>query len=57
MKFIYHLLLDLECFFTNHNGSCAAYMSNPCHIELMLSEKEEPVKKEVSISDILFLYL
>jgi hypothetical protein len=25
----------------------AAYMSSPCHIELMLSEKEEPVKKEV----------
>ena len=24
-----------------------AYMSNPCHIELILSEKEEPVKKEV----------
>lgn len=26
---------------------CAAYMSSPCHIELILSEKEEPVKKEV----------
>ena len=25
----------------------AAYMSSPCHIELILSEKEEPVKKEV----------
>lgn len=25
----------------------AAYMSSPCHIELVLSEKEEPVKKEV----------
>ena len=24
-----------------------AYMSPPCHIELILSEKEEPVKKEV----------
>lgn len=24
-----------------------AYMSSPCHIELILSEKEEPVKKEV----------
>ncbi|XP_022889917.1 60S ribosomal protein L17-2-like [Olea europaea var. sylvestris] len=24
----------------------AAYMSSPCHIELILSEKEEPVKKE-----------
>lgn len=22
-------------------------MSSPCHIELILSEKEEPVKKEV----------
>lgn len=27
----------------------AAYMSSPCHIELILSEKEEPVKKEVLI--------
>jgi len=25
----------------------AAYMSHPCHIELILSEKEEPVRKEV----------
>lgn len=25
----------------------AAYMSHPCHIELVLSEKEESVKKEV----------
>lgn len=25
-----------------------AYMASPCHIELILSEKEEPVKKEVS---------
>jgi hypothetical protein len=25
----------------------AAYMSSPCHIEFILSEKEEPVKKEV----------
>lgn len=25
----------------------AAYMSSPCHIELILSEKEEPVMKEV----------
>lgn len=24
-----------------------AYMSSPCHIELILSEKEAPVKKEV----------
>ena len=28
----------------------AAYMSNPCHIELILSEKEESVKKEVNKS-------
>lgn len=28
----------------------AAYMSSPCHIELILSEKEEPVKKEVLVS-------
>lgn len=27
----------------------AAYMSSPCHIELILSEKEESVKKEVSL--------
>lgn len=27
----------------------AAYMSSPCHIELILSEKEEPVKKEVVV--------
>jgi hypothetical protein len=25
----------------------AAYMSSPCHIELILSEKEEAVQKEV----------
>lgn len=25
----------------------AAYMSSPCHIELILAEKEEPVRKEV----------
>lgn len=25
-----------------------AYMSSPCHIELPLSEKEEPVKKDVT---------
>lgn len=25
----------------------AAYMSSPCHIELVLSEQEAPVKKEV----------
>jgi hypothetical protein len=28
----------------------AAYMSSPCHIELILSEKEELVKKEVGMS-------
>lgn len=27
-----------------------AYMSSPCHIELILSEKEEPVKKEVTMN-------
>jgi hypothetical protein len=40
-------------FLLYHNGSCAAYMSNPCHIELILSEKEEPVKKEVSTYEML----
>ena len=35
--------------------SCAAYMSSPCHIELILSEKEEPVKKEVKF--VLDLYI
>lgn len=37
----------------------AAYMSSPCHIELILSEKEEPVKKEViyNISLLLILYI
>ncbi|KAH0878641.1 hypothetical protein HID58_066035 [Brassica napus] len=28
------------------HGRINPYMSNPCHIELILSEKEEPVKKE-----------
>ncbi|KAL6177624.1 hypothetical protein ACLB2K_049149 [Fragaria x ananassa] len=28
------------------HGRINAYMSSPCHIELILSEKEEPVKKE-----------
>jgi len=28
------------------HGRINPYMSSPCHIELMLSEKEEPVKKE-----------
>ena len=38
------------CFFgivMTDSFTYAAYMSNPCHIELILSEKEEPVKKEV----------
>ncbi|KAM0000976.1 putative ribosomal protein L22/L17 [Helianthus debilis subsp. tardiflorus] len=29
------------------HGRINPYMSSPCHIELTLSEKEEPVKKEV----------
>ncbi|KAF2531596.1 hypothetical protein F2Q70_00030668 [Brassica cretica] len=29
------------------HGRINPYMSNPCHIELILSEKEEPVKKEM----------
>ncbi|PKU79456.1 Inorganic phosphate transporter 1-4 [Dendrobium catenatum] len=37
------------------HGSLAAYMSSPCHIELILSEKEEPVKKEVSFPFYLIL--
>ncbi|KAI5404317.1 60S ribosomal protein L17-2 [Lathyrus oleraceus] len=28
------------------HGRINPYMSSPCHIELVLSEKEEPVKKE-----------
>ncbi|GJZ49133.1 60S ribosomal protein L17-2-like protein [Tanacetum coccineum] len=28
--------------------STVSYMSSPCHIELTLSEKEEPVKEEVN---------
>lgn len=37
-------------YFNNNNSNMfffSAYMSSPCHIELTLSEKEEPVKKEV----------
>ncbi|WOL16741.1 60S ribosomal protein L17 [Canna indica] len=30
------------------HGRINPYMSSPCHIELILSEKEEPVKKEVT---------
>ncbi|PUZ51020.1 hypothetical protein GQ55_6G130400 [Panicum hallii var. hallii] len=29
------------------HGRINPYMSSPCHIELILSEKEEPVKKQV----------
>ncbi|XP_004303979.1 PREDICTED: 60S ribosomal protein L17-like [Fragaria vesca subsp. vesca] len=29
-----------------------AYMSSPCHIELTLSEKEDPVKKELRSPEI-----
>ncbi|KAK5805309.1 hypothetical protein PVK06_032962 [Gossypium arboreum] len=32
------------------HGRINPYMSSPCHIELILSEKEEPVKKEVKYS-------
>jgi hypothetical protein len=38
------ILIYVELFFL-----CVAYMSSPCHIELILSEKEEAVQKEVSI--------
>ncbi|KAH0453788.1 hypothetical protein IEQ34_018112 [Dendrobium chrysotoxum] len=31
------------------HGRINPYMSSPCHIELILSEKEEPVKKEPDI--------
>lgn len=31
-------------------------MSSPCHIELTLSEKEEPVKKEVGCLVILLIF-
>jgi hypothetical protein len=39
------VLLNLECLFWTF--SYVAYMSSLCHIELIVSEKEEPVKKEV----------
>ena len=46
-----HALIVLDSnLFSNVNRTLfflAAYMSSPCHIELILSEKEEPVKKEV----------
>jgi hypothetical protein len=47
-----YILLCCGCFVCCSLTTCltncvAAYMSSPCHIELILSEKEEPVKKEV----------
>jgi len=44
--------LEFKIGFTHNWWSAycdAAYMSSPCHIELILSEKEAPVKKEVSL--------
>ncbi|ONK77240.1 uncharacterized protein A4U43_C02F4520 [Asparagus officinalis] len=54
--------LDVDALFVSHiqvnqaqkqrrrtyraHGRINPYMSSPCHIELILSEKEEPVKKE-----------
>lgn len=35
----------------------AAYMSSPCHIELILSEKEEAVQKEVLVLLFLFIFI
>ncbi|KAI5427244.1 hypothetical protein KIW84_032594 [Lathyrus oleraceus] len=43
-KSIKHRSKDAE--HTELNGIINPYMSSPCHIELVLSEKEEPVKKE-----------
>ncbi|MCH84130.1 60S ribosomal protein L17-2-like, partial [Trifolium medium] len=40
-KFILDLLKNAES-----NAEVKAYMSSPCHIELILSEKEEAVRKE-----------
>jgi hypothetical protein len=37
--------------------NCAAYMSSPCHIELTLSEKEAPVKKEVGFAGLPYFFL
>ncbi|XP_050256494.1 60S ribosomal protein L17-like isoform X1 [Quercus robur] len=39
------------------HGRINPYMSSPCHIELTLSEKEEPVKKEVILYDLLSFFL
>jgi len=33
------------------HGRINPYMSNPCHIELILSEKEAPVKKPSSVEE------
>jgi len=43
------VLIDccLLCGFIDVFFFVAAYMSSPCHIELILSEKEEAVQKEV----------
>ncbi|PPS10529.1 hypothetical protein GOBAR_AA10112 [Gossypium barbadense] len=42
--------LDVDALHISHiqdsESFHSAYMSSPCHIELILSEKEEPVKKE-----------
>ncbi|KAM7251771.1 hypothetical protein ACFE04_023654 [Oxalis oulophora] len=32
------------------HGRINPYMSSPCHIELILSEKEEPVRKSLRVS-------
>lgn len=39
--------MKIKCFISFFSET--AYMSSPCHIELILSEKEEPVKKEVGL--------
>nr|GMD11182.1 60S ribosomal protein L17-2 [Ipomoea batatas] len=39
------------------HGRINPYMSSPCHIELILSEKEEPVKKEASHNNIVLAFL
>lgn len=39
----------------NDEMFCAAYMSTPCHVELVLSEREAPIKSEVG-SNILPLF-
>lgn len=42
------LLLNPTKSIVSNMISFTAYMSSPCHIELILSEKEESVKKEVT---------